>query len=55
MFGKVTKTEVYLESGGELHHLLSLNVLETVNTSDTISDAEYAASFFQVFLMLAET
>ena len=40
----------YLETRGEFHHLLGLNVLEAINTSNTITDAEHTASLFQVLL-----
>jgi hypothetical protein len=40
----------YLKPRGEFYHLLSLNVLQAINSSNTISNAEYTTSFFQVLL-----
>ena len=39
-----------LESGAELYHLLGLDVLEAVDTGDTVADAEDLAGLFQVGL-----
>merc|ERR1719341_2173014 len=37
-----------LESRAELHHLLGLDVLETIDTSDTISNGEHTACLLKV-------
>ena len=37
-----------LESRAELHHLLGLDVLKTIDTSDTISNGEHTASLLKV-------
>ena len=39
-----------LEAGAELHHLLGLDVLEAVDTGDTVTDGEDAAGLLQVGL-----
>lgn len=41
---------LYLETGGELHHLIGLDVLQTVHTGDTVTDAQHASSFLQISL-----
>lgn len=40
----------HLQSGGEFHHLVGLDVLETVDTGDTITNAEHTTSFIQIGL-----
>ena len=42
------QASTHLKTTGEFHHLLSLDVLEAIDTSDTISNGQYTASFFQV-------
>merc|ERR1719412_1741247 len=37
-----------LQSGAELHHLLGLDVLEAIDTGDTVSDGEHAAGLLEV-------
>jgi hypothetical protein len=37
-----------LKSGGEFHHLVGLDVLKTVDASNTVTDAEHSAGFFEV-------
>merc|ERR1712079_171445 len=37
-----------LQSGAEFHHLLGLDVLEAIDTSDTVSDGEHAAGLLEV-------
>merc|ERR1719410_2569249 len=37
-----------LQAGAELHHLLGLDVLEAVDTGDTVSNGEHAAGLLQV-------
>lgn len=39
-----------LEARAEFHHLVGLDVLQTVNSSNTVTDTEYSASLFQVGL-----
>lgn len=41
---------IYLETGGEFHHLIGLDVVQTVDTGDTITNAQHTASFFQISL-----
>ena len=38
----------HLEARAELHHLLGLDVLKTIDTSDTISNGEHTASLLKV-------
>ena len=33
---------LYLQSGGELNHLLGLDVLQAIDTGDTVTDAQHA-------------
>ena len=37
-----------LKAGAEFHHLLGLDVLEAIDTSDTVSDGEHAAGLLEV-------
>ena len=37
-----------LQSGAELHHLLGLDVLEAIDTGDTVSNGEHTAGLLQV-------
>jgi len=39
-----------LQAGGELHHLIGLDVVQTVHTGDTITDAQHTAGLLQVSL-----
>ena len=39
-----------LESGAELNHLFGLDVLEAIDTSDTVTNGQDAASLVQVGL-----
>lgn len=39
-----------LQSGGELHHLIGLDVVQTVDTGDTVTDAQHTAGFLQISL-----
>merc|ERR1740131_170858 len=36
------------ETGAEFHHLLCLDVLKTIDTSDTVTNAQHTASFLKV-------
>lgn len=38
----------YLESRGELHHLLGLDIPQTVHSGNTITDGQDTASLLQV-------
>lgn len=40
----------YLETGRKLHHLVGLDILQTVYASDTVTDGQYATGFFQIGL-----
>lgn len=42
----------YLETGREFHHLVGLDVLQAINTSDTVTDGQHATGFFQVGLKM---
>ena len=46
---------MYLEPRREFHHLLSLNVLEAIDASNTVTNAEHTTSLFQVFLRIQVT
>lgn len=48
--GYLCKSWSYLETGREFHHLVGLDVLEPVDTSDTVTNAEHTSSFVQVGL-----
>lgn len=39
-----------LQAGGEFHHLIGLDVVQAIDTSDTITNAQHTASFFQIGL-----
>ena len=39
---------MYLESRRELNHLLGLDVLESVDTSDTVTDAQHTAGLLKL-------
>lgn len=43
-----------LETRAEFHHLIGLDVLQTINTGNTVTNAEYTSSFFQIGLELFE-
>ena len=46
---------MYLETAGELHHLLGLAVLEAVDASDTVTDGQDATGLLQILVgLLAE-
>lgn len=48
--GNQEMIRIYLETGGEFHHLIGLDVLQTVHTGDTVTDAQHASSFLQISL-----
>ena len=39
-----------LDAGAELHHLTSLNLGETENTGNTITNGDHSTEFFQIVL-----
>lgn len=39
-----------LQSGGEFHHLIGLDVVQAIDTSDTVTNAQHAASFLKIGL-----
>ena len=47
----VISSSVYLETAGELNHLLGLDVLQTINTSDAITDTQNPAGLLQLHLV----
>lgn len=42
------KRRTNLETAGEFHHLFGLDVLQTIDTSDTITNGEHTANFIQI-------
>ena len=40
----------YAETAGKLHHLLSLDVLEAVDTGDTVTNGQHAAGLLKLGL-----
>lgn len=45
----INKVEAYLKATGELHHLLCLDVLQTVHTSNAITNRQHTSSLLQVY------
>lgn len=40
----------HLQSGGEFHHLIGLDVLQSVDTGNTVTNAEHPSGLFQISL-----
>jgi hypothetical protein len=42
--------KIHLQARREFHHLISLDVLQSVDASDTVTNAQHTAGFLQVSL-----
>lgn len=47
---EVKELTTNLKARGEFHHLLSLDVLQPIDTGNTVTDAQHAPSLFQISL-----